>query len=77
MIAQVRKALDCLPTADRQILHLAFEEDLSCADIMKIMGKPSVSAVTSHIYRALRRLKGLLERSGYFAEEFQKRREER
>jgi DNA-directed RNA polymerase specialized sigma24 family protein len=41
---------------------------LSCAEIAVALNKPSISAVTSHLYRAMQHLRGALERSGWFSE---------
>ena len=59
-------ALNCLDTDDREVVHLAFEKDISRKDIAEIMGKPSVSAVTSHLHRAMTRLRGIVHKQGYF-----------
>ena len=67
--AMLKLALDCLPPDDREIIHLAFERDLSRRDIVSIMGKPSVSAVTSHLHRAMQKLKAIVVRQGYFRTE--------
>lgn len=64
--AMVRDALGKLSTEDREIIHLAYERDLSRQDIAGILGKPSVSAVTSHLYRAMQKLKTVLIQQGYF-----------
>jgi DNA-directed RNA polymerase specialized sigma24 family protein len=62
----LQAALECLSAEDRKIIHLAFERDLSRRDIVTIMGKPSVTAVTSHLRRAMQKLKFIIERQGYF-----------
>jgi RNA polymerase sigma-70 factor (ECF subfamily) len=67
----IRQALERLPAQDREIIYLAFERDLSRRDIMRILEKPSISAVTSHLYRALQRLKAVLIRQGYFTAELE------
>ena len=59
-------ALDRLSEDDREIIHLAFERDLSRRDIAEIMSKPSVTAVTSHLYRAIQKLKAAVVEQGYF-----------
>ncbi len=64
----VRAALEELSPDDQEIIRLAFEKDLSRRDIMQILGKPSVSAVTTQLHRAMTRLKQVLEEQGYFAE---------
>ncbi|HLV78962.1 MAG TPA: sigma-70 family RNA polymerase sigma factor [Chthonomonadaceae bacterium] len=63
----LRAALDRLPTDDRQIIQLAFEQGLSRKEIACVMRKPSVSAVTSHLYRAVRKMKTVLVEQGYFS----------
>ncbi len=65
----LHSALDSLAAEDREIIHLAFERDLSRRDIGAIMSKPSVSAVTSHLYRAMQKLKEAVLRQGYFDSE--------
>lgn len=65
-IAMLQDALSQLPADDREIIHLAFERDLSRQDIMYVMDKPSVSAVTSHLYRAMQKLKAIVAQQGYF-----------
>ena len=71
----LERALECLPADDREILFLAFERDLSRRDIADILGKPSVSAVTSHLYRALQKLKVIVAQQGYFSAERETARE--
>lgn len=72
MIERVRQNVAKLPSDHQQIIHLAFDRDLSTADIMQIMGKPSVTSVTSHLHRAMKRLKTVLERDGYFLDSLSK-----
>lgn len=64
----VRQAMETLSDGDRQIIQLAHDNDLSCREIAAALDKPSVSAVTSHLHRAMRHLKTALEQSGWFAE---------
>ena len=64
----VRRALGTLSEGDRQIINLAHQDDLNCQEIAAVLGKPSVSAVTSHLHRAMRHLKQALEKSGWFPE---------
>jgi len=61
-IAKVRRALAELPEADRQLIALCYARELSRAEVAEILGKPSVSAVTSHLNRALTRLKSVMEK---------------
>ena len=65
----LRDALDLLPADDREIIHLAFQKGLSRKDIGAILDKPTVSAVTSHLHRAMSKLKGIISRQGYFTME--------
>lgn len=67
--AVLRQALRRLPADDREIVQLAFEQGLSRREIGTIMGKPSVSAVTSHLHRAMQRLRSLVVEGGYFRTE--------
>jgi RNA polymerase sigma-70 factor (ECF subfamily) len=66
---RVREALARLPEADRQVILLAYEADLSRREVAVIMGKPSVTAVTSHLHRALNKLRQLLLQDEYFQTE--------
>ena len=61
-IARVRRALAELPESDRQLIALCYEQELSRAEVAEVLGKPSVSAVTSHLNRALARLKSVMEK---------------
>ena len=65
-VRRVRDALGRLPLPDRQILLLAYEGELSAREVMQAMGKPSVTAVTSHLHRALTKLRNLLATDDYF-----------
>jgi RNA polymerase sigma-70 factor (ECF subfamily) len=65
--AVMQAALDCLPAQDREIVLLAFERDLSRKEIAMILDKPTVTAVTSHLHRAMQKLKTILTEQGYFA----------
>ena len=62
----LQEALRQLPSEDREIIQLAFVRDLSRRDIGEILGKPTISAVTSHLYRAMRKLKVIVAKQGYF-----------
>lgn len=73
----VRKALATLTVGDQQIIHLAHQDDLSSAQIAAILEKPSVSAATSHLHRAMQHLKKALERSDWFGDEANSDREKR
>ncbi len=65
----VRRALETLSDGDRMIIEMAHDSDLSCREIAVALNKPSISAVTSHLHRAMRHLKTALEQSGWFAEQ--------
>lgn len=62
----VRGALAMLPPDDAEIIHLAFERELSRREIGEIMGKPSITAVTSHLHRAMQKLRAIIGAQGYF-----------
>jgi RNA polymerase sigma factor (sigma-70 family) len=60
LMEQVRliwRAMERLSPSDREILTLAYDRELSCREIQAITGKPSVSAVTTHVYKAMRKLR--------------------
>jgi RNA polymerase sigma-70 factor (ECF subfamily) len=57
----VRRALGALPEDDRSILLLSAEEELSCREIGEVLGI-SITAVKTRLFRARRRLAGLLEK---------------
>lgn len=59
-VARIRAAMEALPSSDREIISLSYDRELSCREIQKIMGKPSVSAVTTHLSKAMKRLRQLL-----------------
>jgi RNA polymerase sigma factor (sigma-70 family) len=65
--AMLREALMQLSSDDREIIHLAFERGLSRRDIGEILGKPTISAVTSHLYRAMQKLKAIVAKQDYFS----------
>jgi DNA-directed RNA polymerase specialized sigma24 family protein len=67
-IRAVRAALGTLSESDRQIIYLAHQQDFNSAQIAEILEKPSISAVTSHLHRAMKHLKTALEKSGWFDE---------
>jgi RNA polymerase sigma factor (sigma-70 family) len=67
-IEVVRSALSTLSEGDRQIIYLAHQDDLSCVQIATALNKPSVSAATSHLHRAMKHLRAALERSAWFDE---------
>jgi RNA polymerase sigma-70 factor (ECF subfamily) len=59
-IGRIREALARLSASDRQIIVLSYDRELSCREIMQIMGKPSITAVTTHLYKAMKRLRELV-----------------
>jgi RNA polymerase sigma-70 factor (ECF subfamily) len=62
----IRQSLLQLAPLDREIIALAYEQDLSRRDIAALMGKPSTTAVTTHLYRAMQKLREAVNRQGYF-----------
>jgi RNA polymerase sigma-70 factor (ECF subfamily) len=56
-IALVRRAMERLSSTDREILVLAYDRELTSREIMAITGKPSVTAVTTHVYKAMKKLR--------------------
>lgn len=64
----VRQAISQLSDSDREIIYLAHQNELSSAEIAVAMNKPSVSAVTSHLHRAMGHLRHKLENTGWFGE---------
>jgi RNA polymerase sigma-70 factor (ECF subfamily) len=58
---KVRRALRDLPDDDRSILLLAAEDELSCREIAEVLDI-SLTAVKTRLFRARRRLAGLLEK---------------
>ena len=55
-IRRVHAAIDRLCPTQRHAMRLRFSEDLSCADVARILGK-SEAAVKLLVYRAVRRLR--------------------
>ena len=62
----IRQSLEQLSPEDREVIVLAFESDLSRRDIAALLGKPSLTAVSSHLHRAMKKLRVLVGRQGYF-----------
>ncbi|HEY3281677.1 MAG TPA: sigma-70 family RNA polymerase sigma factor [Armatimonadota bacterium] len=56
-VALVRQALEELSTSDREILALAYDQGMTSQEIMEVTGKPSISAVTTHVYKAMQKLR--------------------
>lgn len=61
-IARVQQAMRQLTDTDRQIIALCYEQGLSGVQVAEILGKPTVSAVTSHLNRALDRLRTAVQK---------------
>jgi RNA polymerase sigma-70 factor (ECF subfamily) len=59
-VERIRRALALLRPSDREIITLSYDRELSCREIMFVMGKPSVTSVTTHLYKAIRRLRDLV-----------------
>src|SRR5436305_7873595 len=57
---RIRAALAMLAPSDQEIIALSYERDLSCKEIMEVMQKPSVTAVTTHLYKAMKKLRALV-----------------
>jgi RNA polymerase sigma-70 factor, ECF subfamily len=59
-VQQVRAALGMLSPTDQEIIALSYERELTCKEIMEVMQKPSVTAVTTHLYKAIKKLRTLV-----------------
>lgn len=59
-VERIRAALPRLNPSDREIIILSYDRELTCREIMEVMGKPSVTAVTTHLYKAVKRLRELV-----------------
>jgi RNA polymerase sigma-70 factor (ECF subfamily) len=59
-VARIRDALARLGPGDREIIYLSYDREMSCREIMAVMGKPSITAVTTHLYKAMRKLRALV-----------------
>jgi RNA polymerase sigma-70 factor (ECF subfamily) len=57
---RIHTALARLAPSDQEIIALSYERDLSCKEIMEVMQKPSVTAVTTHLYKAMKKLRALV-----------------
>jgi RNA polymerase sigma-70 factor (ECF subfamily) len=55
----MRRVVDSLPAADREILHLRFAAGLSFAGIAAALGEP-LGTVLARSHRAIGKLRGLL-----------------
>jgi RNA polymerase sigma-70 factor (ECF subfamily) len=65
-VDRIRAAVGQLPPSDREILALAYQQDLTLKEIAEVTGKPSVTAVTSHLHRAVSKLRDLIRADEYF-----------
>jgi RNA polymerase sigma-70 factor, ECF subfamily len=59
-VGRIRLALERLSASDREIISLSYDRELSCREIMQVMGKPSITSVTTHLYKAMKRLRELV-----------------
>lgn len=59
-VARIREAIERLSPSDREIIHLSYDREMNCREIMAVMGKPSITAVTTHLYKAMKRLRKLV-----------------
>lgn len=59
-VSQIRQALERLSPSDREIISLSYDRELNCREIMAVMGKPSITSVTTHLYKAMKRLRALV-----------------
>ncbi len=59
-MSRIRAGISRLGASDREIIVLAYDRELSCREIMQLMGKPSVTSVTTHLYKAMKRLRELV-----------------
>lgn len=62
--SETREVLDklaMLEEKDREVLEMRYVEDLSVSEIAKILGTP-VNLISVRIYRALKKLKGIIEK---------------
>jgi len=55
----VRQAMSRLTPSDREIISLSYDRELSSREIMEVMGKPSITSVTTHLYKAIKKLRTL------------------
>jgi RNA polymerase sigma-70 factor (ECF subfamily) len=65
----VQDAFRELSAGDQQIIYLAHQDGMSSAEIAQALGKPSISAVTSHLHRAMTHLRERLRRQGWLNED--------
>ncbi len=63
-LAALKRALDSLPSEQRQAVHLTFFEEMKCEEAAQIM-KKSRHAVENLVYRAKKALRAELEKEGF------------
>ncbi|HEY3268896.1 MAG TPA: sigma-70 family RNA polymerase sigma factor [Armatimonadota bacterium] len=68
-VDRVRQAMEHLSLSDREILALAYQQELTLKEIAQVTGKPSVTAVTSHLHRAISKLRAFIRADEYFEAE--------
>jgi RNA polymerase sigma factor (sigma-70 family) len=61
---RLTQALESLDAADRAAVHLFVVEELSAAEVARIVGWPSAKTVYNRVYRALAAMRVHFERSG-------------
>lgn len=59
--ALIREAMSSLNESDREIILLAYDREMSSREIMESLDKPSITAVTTHLYKAMKRLRAKVE----------------
>jgi RNA polymerase sigma-70 factor (ECF subfamily) len=59
-VDRIRRAMQRLNASDREIITLSYDRELTCREIMEVMGKPSITSVTTHLYKAMKRLRELV-----------------
>lgn len=59
-VRRIREAIQRLSPSDREIITLSYDRELSCREIMAVMGKPSITSVTTHLYKAMKRLREIV-----------------
>lgn len=59
-VGRIRAAMERLSPSDREIVTLSYDREMTCREIMHVMGKPSITSVTTHLYKAMKRLRQLV-----------------
>jgi RNA polymerase sigma-70 factor (ECF subfamily) len=57
---RIRRAMEKLNPSDREMIYLSYERQLSSREIMAVTNKPSVTSVTTHLYKAMKKLRDLV-----------------